>query len=354
MIRPTLILSALLLLTACKKEAPKTGIDFDFTADERLFTAHAFMNMAGYDFEYNKEGMHPIRQEIRTRLKDRLSPSYIDSIRTYYYNHTHYLGDYGTYAFTLTSPPEFTLQFDSASSSPWVTEDIKGLPGLDGYLREFYDKADIQNLWLEYGPQIQAYHDKFRPHATQAFDDLKLYLGVKELPFDISKGKIITAYSPLMSYYVAFTVTVNNNVYIVSGPQPGEPSSSSYYHEAAHHFVDRAVNEHPQALEKIQPLIKFAEESFDGIAYSVIEESLVRAIQILLDDQLFNRTPDRTLEATNNEYRLGFILCPYFVETLPEFSATGKPFTEYFPELIARIDIDKEIRRWNDFNSEMK
>ncbi|MFV1883409.1 MAG: hypothetical protein ACMZ7B_02850 [Balneola sp.] len=342
-------LISVFMLFGCSKSPQKTGIDFSFAADERLFTAHAFMNMAGFDLEYRQEGMHPIRIEIRDKLRQRLSPQYLDSINIYYRNHIHSLGDYGTYAFTLSPPPEFKLQLDSASSSSWVAADVKQLPELNSLLREFYSKADISTLWAEYEPRLQEYHDRFAPFAEQAFNDLKEFLGVTELPSDMGKGKIITAYSPLMSYFNAFTVIVNNDVYIVNGPMDSEPSPSSYYHEAAHHFVDRAVNDNALLLERIQPLLHYAEEKNAGIAYAVMEESLVRAIQILLDEQLFSRTTEKTLEATNNEYRFGFILCPYFVENLPEFSATGKSFEEYFPELITGIDIDHEIQRLDKF-----
>ncbi len=281
-----LMLSSILVLITCNKQTPKTGINFTFAADERLFTAHAFMNMAGFDLEYRKEGMHPMRVEIRNKLSERLSPDYIDSIRTYYFSHKRSLGNYGTYAFALTLAPEFDLILDSASSDPWVPEIFNGLPRLNDQLRKFYYKADIPGLWSEYQPRLQEYHDKFIPYADIAFNDLKLYLGADELPFDVTKGEIITAYSPLMSYYNAFTVTVNNDVYVVTGPQPNEPSPSSYYHEAAHHFVARVVDENAKSLERIQPLIQLAEEHVNGIAYSVVEESLVRVIQILLDAQL--------------------------------------------------------------------
>ena len=344
-----LVLLSVLLLLSCNKQAPKTGIDFTFTADERLFTAHAFMNAAGFDLEYREEGMHPIRIEIRNKLNERLSSSYIDSIRTYYFSHIRSLGDYGTYAFALTPAPEFNLVFDSASSSPWAAKDINALTDLNEQLKEFYYKADIPGLWSEYQPALQEHHDKFKPYANLAFNDLKQYLGIKELPSDMTKGQIITAYSPLMSYFNAFTVIVNNDVYIVNGPQPNEPSPSSYYHEAAHHFVDRVVRKNAESLQRIQPLIQFAEENVKGTAYSVVEESLVRALQILLDAQLFSPSAEQISKTVNNEYRLGFILCPYFVETLPEFSASGRAFEEYFPDLIAGIDIEYETNRWNTF-----
>jgi len=344
-----IIFASILIFVSCGSRDSRTEIKFNFDADERLFTAHAFMNMAGYDMEYNDDGMHPIRQNVRSTLNQRLPESYLDSIRTYYNKHKHYLGYYGTYALTLTSPPDLTIKLDSLSCSPWVVQNVSALPGLDDRLREFYDRANIHSLWQQHLPQIQEHHDKYRPHTQTALHDLKSFLGVEQLPFDESKGQIITAFSPLLSFFQAFTVMVNNNVHLVFGPQPSEPSPSSYYHEVTHHFTDRVVYEHQEYLERIAPLVQLAEERKGTISYAVIEESIVRAIDIILTSKLCDRTDDQIQDAVNTEYKYGFILCPYFVETLPTYSATGRALEDYFPVLIAGIDIDYETGRWNKF-----
>lgn len=38
---------------------------FDFRVDKRLFISYAFMNAAGNDGEWRKEGMNPIRINVR-------------------------------------------------------------------------------------------------------------------------------------------------------------------------------------------------------------------------------------------------------------------------------------------------
>lgn len=324
---------------------------FSFDADERLFVAHAFMNVGGYDMEYHADGMHPIRAEIRALLQQRLPESYRDSIRQYYEEHDHYLGYYGTYAFALAPPPQLTLEFKSESSSPWVSEQVEALPDLDVWLREFYDRAGMAEIWRSYRLRLQALHDQYRPHAAQALEHLEAYLGSEATSFRSGTGGVVTAVSPLLSYFQAFTVTVNGQVYLVFGPQPGEPSPASYYHEVAHHFVDEIVEERRDAAERLTPLLELAQHRAGSLAYAVVEESLVRAIDIILSARLFGLSPEKVAARASEEYRLGFILCPYFVEHLREYEASGQPFRAYYLRLLAGVDVEGEQQRWAGFRS---
>ena len=328
-------------------QASQPGDDdiYVFDADVRLFTAHAFMNIGGYDLEYRDEGMHPIRAEIRALLKERLPQAYQDSIRSYYSQHEHYLGHYGTYAFALTSAPRLRLDFDSLASSPWVGRDIKALPDLDQHLQAFYHRANINELWQQYKPRLQQHHDKYRPHASQALEHLKAYFKVEQLPFDDQQGRIITAYSPLLSYYQAFTVTVNGDVYLVFGPQPAEPSPSSYYHEAAHHFVDPIIEQYQGELERLSPLLALAQEQEGSIGYAIVEESLVRTIDVILSGRLFDSPEEKVRQRIADEYKLGFMLSFYFYENLPAYEASTLSMEAYFPTLLSGIDIEKEKQR---------
>ena len=338
------------LLSCTSREQLNTeSSHFSFDVDERLFTAHAFINVGGYDLEYNDSGMHPIRHEIRALLKATLPESYQDSIQSYYNSHEHYLGMYGTYAFTLSSPPILKMNFDSVTSSEWITDQIAALPGLDEQLHQFYHRAGISQIWQDYRPRLQELNDQFRPHAANALTDLKTYLKIEETPDPLRRGKIVTAFSPLLSYFQAFTTTVNGDVYMVFGPQPNAPSPSSYYHETAHHFIDPIVQSHPDDLEPLTALFDLADNCSTCIGYSYPEESLVRTIDIILTGRLYQFSEDRVRQSIDQEYRLGFILCPYFYENLPAFEESGENLAEYFPILLAGIDIDREIQRWQDF-----
>ena len=341
----------LCLCLGCQASQSRDTDLYVFDADVRLFTAHAFMNIGGYDLEYRDEGMHPIRTEIRALLKDRLPQAYQDSIRSYYAKHEHYLGYYGTYAFALTPAPMLRLKFDSLTSSPWASREIEALPDLDRHLREFYRRANISELWQQYRPRLQEQHDKYRPHASLALEHLKGYFNVEQLPFDDQQGRIITAFSPLLSYFQAFTVTVNGNVYLVFGPQPGEPSPSSYYHEAAHHFVDPIVEQYQVELERLSPLLALVREQEGSIGYAIVEESIVRTIDVILSGRLFDSPEEKVRQRIEDEYKLGFILCFYFYENLPAYEASKLSMEAYFPTLLTGIDIEKEKQRWDTLQS---
>lgn len=338
--------SIILSTGACSLAQSDTAFSFD--ADVRLFTAHAFANIGGYDLEFRSEGMHPIRDSVRSILLERLPESYRDSISAFYVGHAHYLGYYGTYAFALAPPPSLGLAFDSAASSPWTAGRIRALEGLDARLAEFYRRAGIDSLWQRFEPAIQREHDRFRPYAAAALDSLESYLRSRppELEGD---GRIVTAFSPLLSHFQAFTITVNGDVYLGFGPQPTEPSAASYFHEAAHLFVDAVVEQHRSEAARLEPLFELSRSKEGTFGYSELEESLVRALDIVLSQRLFGSSHDEAWERVQTEYRHGFTLCPYFYDKLREFERSDESLAAFFPTMLSDIDVGAERQRWHDF-----
>lgn len=162
----------------------------------------------------------------------------------------------------------------------------------------------------------------YRSYASVAFEDLQNYLKV-EAP-SLESVKVITAFSPLLSYFQALTTTVNGDVYLVFGPQHNDPSPSSYYHEVAHHFIDPIIEKDTNEVERLTPLIEFVQETEDNIGYSILEESFVRTIDIVHTRRLFNSTEEKALQRVRDKYSFGFILCPYLYETLQQFEESGK------------------------------
>ena len=50
-----------------------------------------------------------------------------------------------------------------------------------------------------------------------------------------------------------------------------------------------------------------------------------------------------------NEYKLGHILSFYLLENLMDYETSDKKLKEYYPELIANIDLEYEKNRWINF-----
>ncbi|NNE48126.1 MAG: hypothetical protein HKN37_15855, partial [Rhodothermales bacterium] len=308
----------------------------------------------GFDLEYRSDGMHPIRAEVRKLLQERLPETYQDSIRSYYSSHGHSLGYYGTFAFALEGPPTFSLVFEDETSSGWVDEIIEDLPELDGRLTAFYRRAGIGELWRTYGPRLQTEHDKYKPYASTALDHLNAYFRADDFVFQDHRGKIITAYSPLLSFFTAFTVTVNGDVYLVFGPQPGEPSPASYYHEAAHHIVGPFIDKHVSEIESHLALLPLAQERLGGNSTwkTVVEESLVRTVDKILSGRLHDASQEEVATMVENEYERGYILSLFLYEALSAYEASDVSMEAYFPTLLSALDVELEQRRWRKLSSD--
>ncbi|MDZ7262214.1 MAG: hypothetical protein ONB05_08935 [candidate division KSB1 bacterium] len=338
------------LLLRCQKDQKVEDELFVFQADERLFAADAFMNIGGFDLEYNDQGMHPIRAEVRKELMNRLDKEYQHSIREYYSNHDQYLGYYGTYALLLTKPPNFSLNYDPQKSDEHISDIVNALPELDEHLSEFYQRANIHKLWERYKIPIQEKIDSYRPYAKQAIDDLMAYFKTDKKAFKQSQRKLVTLFSPLMSYFTAFTVTINNDFYFVFGPEPGEPSAGSYYHEVMHHIANPIVEKHLSEVNQLFPLSMLAKEKLPNSDWNyVVIESFVRTISKVLEGRLHKFADEKIRETIEDEYKLGYVLCFYFYENLPAYEVSNEPMEQYFSKLITNVDVEKEKTRWKEF-----
>jgi len=75
----------------------------------------------------------------------------------------------------------------------------------------------------------------------------------------------------------------------------------------------------------------------------------VRTIDRILHSR-YNKLPESDLrEIIEDEYRLGHILSFYLLENLPDYEAGNKTLQEYYPELIANINVEYERSRWINY-----
>ncbi len=326
---------------------------FDFQADVRVFVAQAAQNVAGEDFEWRKEGMHPLRVRLRSELSQHLDTGIVARLRSFRDKHPSDWQSWASYALLTSGPPDFALSYDP-KTSPYAEETARTLSGLSPLLAEFYKRADIPGLWQVYGPELQALNDEFRPYAAQALDDIMQYCRLDKDYFSRRATRIHVVFAPLQSYFRAFTDKVNNEIYLVFGPQPTKPSRSSFYHEALHHVTTPLTERLDTAVtNRFNDLYSLA--STDGhLGYNHIDEALVRTIGIVLHAKA-SHDPDTTVLATiTHEYKLGFIFCLPFYEQLKAYEASGMTFEQYFPRMLASIDIEREKERWKEIAAEAR
>jgi hypothetical protein len=228
------------------------------------------------------------------------------------------------------------------------------MAGLSSLLAEFYLKAHVAALWEKYRPQFQELNDQFRPYAGQALNDITRYCRLDKDYFLRKASRIHVVFAPLQSYFTAFTDNVNGEIYLVFGPQPSNPSPSSFYHEALHHVLSPLTEKLDTSVtNRFRGLYALA-SSEGHIGYGHIDEAFVRTIGCVLSGKLFHQPDSTVLANVTNEYKLGFILCLPILEQLKAYEASNLTFEQFFPQILSNIDVEREKQRWAEITRNHK
>ncbi|OGU77434.1 MAG: hypothetical protein A2V93_09620 [Ignavibacteria bacterium RBG_16_34_14] len=324
---------------------------FDFTIDKRLFISYAFMNAAGNDAEWRKEGMNPIRIDVRNILNAKIDSAFFNKIHKYVYdNHLESWTNYGPYALINNGPPDFNISINYKNSD-LDSVSVSKVDGLREYFIEFYHDYDIEKLWKQYQPIIQEENQKYEPYANKALLDITNYCRINNDYFAQKANNISFQKIPLMLYFTAQTLKVNGKIYIITGPSDGNPSESSFYHEALHYPIGEIIKRNTDLINKYSDInsINKAELGYeDWIEF--FEDCLVRTIDKRMEAKLFNESQDELLKSIYSEYKIGMILCPYLNEELEKYENINITLEEYFPKLLSNLDFNKERQRLDNFN----
>ena len=117
-------------------------------------------------------------------------------------------------------------------------------------------------------------------------------------------------------------------------------------------MINPITKEHISILNKYEELLTISKEK-NSLGYedweSIVNESFVRTIDVTLQRKLFDLNEENTNDLIMNEYKLGFILCPFIYENLPDYENSSESLDEYFPKLISKLNIENEISRWERF-----
>lgn len=347
--KQAIVLLNLILLTSCLSQDKKNEREFFiFKPDIRLFTSYAFMNAAGYNHDWN-DSMHPIRIEIRNYLDSILPNDYKKEINDYYNK----LGGgdfygYGAYALNSKNPPEFGLICDTCRNKY-----LEKFADFDLVIKDFYLKGNIEGLWDKYEKELYEINLQYKPYAELALRQITDYCRVDSNYYrSIAKGNFHYQQIPLMSYFTAFFHETENDYWVINGPSDGKPGPSVFYHESLHKIINPIVENNLEINSKIKDLVELSQERLKGDYYSetaILTESFVRTISKILTSRYYTNDKDELYHMVEDEYKLGHILSFYLLENLPEYESSNKTLNEYYPKLIANIDLEYEKNRWINY-----
>ncbi len=327
---------------------------FDLEPDIRLFTALAFANISGYDYENTV--MTRERLDLRNQLDSILPREYKEKISgTYKSTDGTTFAAVGCKSFDLSLPPNFHWLPDSATLiTPKYRKDEK----FTALLNEFYLKANIPSLWDRYYANLKKANYEYAPYTDKAIDDIVKFCRINENRFD--SIKIHFNICPFMQNESGFTCASTKDIYIIVSPRKTLPGPDAFYHEALHHIVNPMLDKHSTELWKIKNAsnIGIQTRQKKGDFYlgldALAAESLVRTIDYVLRAKHYNWTNEKTIEEINNQYAMGFTLMPFFFEELKKYEKSDLTLDEYFPIMIKNYDLQKEKNRWEKFINSKK
>ncbi len=335
-----------LVAAAPAENKPNVSLD----TSETLFTVLTAINTCGYDQELN--GSDPIRIQVRSDVnkavqnaagaQDALAP-----MCQFYRDHqppdsSRDLAQYVSLALYLQDAPVFDPKVKQAELPP----DAAGVAGFVPFMKAFYDKVGLHAIWerrkARYAELTEAYH---HPLSKMTFDT-EIYL---KLPSSGYLGRQFQVYIDAMG--APGQVNARNyaeDYYVVISPS-SSLKMQQIRHTYLHYLLDPLAMRNGSSFKRLEPLldeVKLApmDEAFKNNISLLVTECLVRAIETRTMGSAKTPEADRSknLDEADQE---GYVLTRYFYEALIKFEKDPAGLRAMYPEMLAGIDVGKEMRR---------
>jgi hypothetical protein len=321
--------------------------------DKTIFALFALLNVAGYDAENNKLGMHPIRRKVRERVSRVMPEPLRARLRAFYQQHPLSIHTYGVVAKLTSGPPDFTFSKewkDIENTQPY--SQLKDLPEL---LREFYRAVPLDAVYEDVRVEYVRYIDDYRKSIAVEVSKVMSYCRVQSVNELTGGGETKYAFiipNLLQSYENNFSFALDAGFYSIDGPQK-QPGAGYNPHEFVHSITNPMSynSRYRKQQQRAQPLLNAAREipairkGYKAID-NFFDECLVRAISLKYLDTGDTRRAEALRNIMMQEYKSGYILERFFYEQLAEYEKSKKPLREYYPEMLKRLDVGNELSRW--------
>lgn len=315
--------------------------------DPVLFTVMAALNGAGYDAELESNANSPARKQIREFLAQK-KPASLEGIREFYLTHqkqdaTRTLSQYISLAlcleiFPAADGPDLRYKMRAADLPP----DVQELDGFEKLLTRFYRETGMGQLINANQALFDAQLEPYGAPATLAMQEIDGYLRIPRVTN--VKGQFHVLLDMLAAPNQIHMRSYGNDLYLVltSSPEPQlEYVKNAYLQFQLDPMAMRSLAE----IEKKKSLIDFAQGAsaldpqYKNDFALLTLASLVKAVRARL-------APSRErAQLVSDAAREGFILTPYFAETLADYEKQEQNMSFYLPVMIQGIDLKKETAR---------
>jgi tetratricopeptide (TPR) repeat protein len=345
------VLAALLLapqLGLAAENAPKVSLE----TSETLFSILTAINTCGYDAELNASD--PLRLQIRAEVAK--ATEAFDQAKEettvlcqFYQEHvqadpSRTLSQYVSLALLLDAPPGFSLKVKEADLPP----DALLVAGIVPILQKFYDVAGLHTIWLRHQDAYSSLPARYHDPLSKVLFDTEIYL---KLPSAGFLGRSFTVYVDAMGAPGQTNARNYGTDYyvVISSSGASTLKTEQIRHTYLHYLLDPLAMKYPQTVAALAPLldqVKKApmDEGFKSDVSLLLTESFIRAIEARTN------LPSKTAEAQRQQavqsaVEQGYILTPYFYETLLQFEKSPTGLRNAYGEIVRNIDLHKEQKR---------
>jgi TolA-binding protein len=220
-----------------------------------------------------------------------------------------------------------------------VPPDAQALGGFSELMNRFHEQAALDALW----PRVRQYYEQalaqFQPPVARTVLETNGYLRNVTSGY---MGRRFQVYVDLIGpSSQVHTRSIKDDYFVVVSP-PADARVDDIRHAYLHYLIEPLATKFYERFVRARGLIDYAQAApaLEGIYKDdfllLATESLIRAVEARI-----TRQPAKAQEALSE----GFVLTPYFFESLPAYEKQEAAMRLYLPEMLDAIDLKKEDRR---------
>jgi tetratricopeptide (TPR) repeat protein len=306
--------------------------------NQQLFSVLAAINAAGYNAGLGINSGDNTRQGVRAVLAKENIPI-LPKLREFYAAHRvglapgKNLGQYVSLALLLGPPPDFKFTI-ARQDLPPDAADVQGLVPL---LRQFYEQADLADLWARLQPQRRAL---IRRYSTPVRRTLALTDAYLRFATGAYLGRTYRIYLDLLGAPDQVQGRIYRDQYDLVITPSKKIKLREIRYQYLHFLLDPLAVKYAPEIQKVSSLAAIARKApalgpdFKEDFSLLLTECLIRATELRMD-----KTPPA--QAQKDLQRLtasGLILAPYFYKALGAFEKQDASMDVFYPTMLRGIN----------------
>lgn len=329
---------------------PADVSNISLDTNESLFALITAVNSCGYDEAL--ENSDPVRAQVRAQIAKAVAAGELGEVGTeicdYYKEHqqpdpSRDLAQYVSLGLYLNPPPKFDTKVKQSELPPDATRVVGILP----LLQSFYEKAKLNDIWVQHHQQYEALIERFHEPLNKMMFDTSIYL---KLPSTGYLGRQFTVFlEPMGAPGLTNARVYGNDYYVVISPSGSSLRMEQIRHAYLHYLLDPLAMKRPDAMTRLEPLL-------DQVRLAPMDQSFRDDITLLTTECLIRAIEARTMqggkeldsareETVDKAVQQGYILTRYFYDALARFEREPIGFKDAFGNLVNNIDVKAEARR---------